>query len=147
MLVPSNKWPKGTGGNPSGRPQGSRNKTTLAVEALLGGEAEGLTRKAIEIALAGDIGALKLCLERIAPVRKDREVAFSLGNLETATDVSAALSDILRAVSEGQITHLEGEIISRVLDAKHEAIATVDYEQRIMALEIFMKDLRELKIT
>ena len=36
-------------GNP-GRPKGARHKVTVAVEALLEGEAEGLTRKAIELA-------------------------------------------------------------------------------------------------
>lgn len=60
---------KGQSGNRDGRPQGSRNKATLAVEALLEGEAEALTRKAIERALEGDIQALRLCLERVCPVR------------------------------------------------------------------------------
>ena len=36
-------FPKGQSGNPSGRPVGARNKTSLAVEALFDGEAEGLT--------------------------------------------------------------------------------------------------------
>ena len=39
---------KGVSGNPAGRPIGARNKTSLAVEALLDGEAEGLTRRAID---------------------------------------------------------------------------------------------------
>ena len=55
----------GQSGNPAGKPKGARNKTTLAVEALLDGEAEALTRKAIERALEGDSVALRLCLERI----------------------------------------------------------------------------------
>jgi hypothetical protein len=49
------------------KPKGTRNKTTLAVEALLDGEAETLTRKAIELAKAGDLAALRVCLDRIAP--------------------------------------------------------------------------------
>ena len=57
-------------GNP-GRPKGARHKTTLAIEALLDGEAEALTRKAIELAKAGDLVALRLCLDRICPPRKD----------------------------------------------------------------------------
>ena len=58
---------KGASGNPLGRPAGSRHKTTLAMEALLDGEAEKLTRKAIDLALAGDMVALRLCLDRTIP--------------------------------------------------------------------------------
>jgi hypothetical protein len=54
------RFRKGQSGNPSGRPPGARNKTTLAAEALLDGEAEALTRKAIERALEGDTTALRL---------------------------------------------------------------------------------------
>ena len=57
-----------TTGN-AGRPKGARNKATQAVLALLEGEGEALTRKAIEMALAGDGAALRLCLDRIAPPR------------------------------------------------------------------------------
>jgi hypothetical protein len=49
------RFQKGQSGNPGGRPLGSRNKTTQAVDALLDGEAETLTRKAIEKAKDGDI--------------------------------------------------------------------------------------------
>jgi hypothetical protein len=45
-----NRWKKGQSGNPSGRPKGARHRTTVAIEALLGGEGEALTRKAIELA-------------------------------------------------------------------------------------------------
>ena len=53
-----------------GRPAGSRNRASLAADALLDGEAEELTRKCIELAKTGDTTALRLCMERIAPVRK-----------------------------------------------------------------------------
>src|SRR6266481_631211 len=45
---------KGRSGNPLGRRVGCRNKTTIAAGALLAGEAEALTRKAVELALVGD---------------------------------------------------------------------------------------------
>ena len=57
---------KGQSGNPRGKPKGLRSKMTLAIEALFEGEAEALTRKAIEKALGGDIVALR---PRIAPGR------------------------------------------------------------------------------
>jgi Family of unknown function (DUF5681) len=43
----------GKSGNPAGKLRGTRNKTTLAVEALLDGEAETITRKAIQLAKDG----------------------------------------------------------------------------------------------
>ena len=64
-------------GNP-GRPKGARHKTTLAIEAILDGEAKALTQKAIEMAMSGDTTALRLCLERLAPPRRDRSVSLSL---------------------------------------------------------------------
>ena len=72
------RFEKGRSGNPRGRPLGSRNSATLAAEALLEGEAEKLTRKCIELAMDGDTVALRLCLERIYPARKDRPVTFPL---------------------------------------------------------------------
>jgi hypothetical protein len=54
---------KGQSGNLAGRPPGSRNRTTFVAEALLEGEAQALTRTAIELALEGDRTALRLCLE------------------------------------------------------------------------------------
>jgi hypothetical protein len=69
-------------GNPAGRPRGARNRATIAAEALLEGEAEALTRKAIELAMAGDPTALRLCLERLVPPRKGRAVAFDLPALD-----------------------------------------------------------------
>ena len=76
----------GQSGNPSGRPHGSRNKATLALEALLDGEGEAITRKAIENALNGDMAAIRLYMERLIPVRKDRTVSFSLPEINGADD-------------------------------------------------------------
>ena len=50
----------GQSGNPKGKPKGARNRAPLAAEVLLDGEAEALTRKAIELALAGDTVALRI---------------------------------------------------------------------------------------
>ena len=50
-----------TAGN-SGRPKGSRNKATIAIESLLQRQAEALSQTAIAKALDGDTVALQLIL-------------------------------------------------------------------------------------
>lgn len=80
------RWRKGASGNKAGKPRGTRHKATLAAETLLEGEAEALSRKAIELALAGDVSALRLCLDRIVPPRKDRPVCFQLPKMIGSKD-------------------------------------------------------------
>ena len=63
---------KGRSGNPAGRRPGSRNKATLAAAALLAGESEALTRTAVDLALAGDPTAMRLCIERVLPPCRER---------------------------------------------------------------------------
>jgi hypothetical protein len=53
----------GCSGNPAGMKPGIRHKATRVALALLNGEVEKLTRKAVELALAGDVTALRLCLD------------------------------------------------------------------------------------
>lgn len=125
---------KFTEGNP-GRPKGSRHKTSVAVEALMEGEAEGLTRKAIELALDGDVTALRLCLERIAPARKDAPVSFEAPRMEGAADAPKALGAILDAVATGDLTPGEAASLSALIDGFRRSLETEELDQRITALE------------
>jgi hypothetical protein len=106
----------GVSGNPSGRPPGARNRATLAVEALLEGEAEALTRKAIERALEGDGAALRLCLDRLAPPRRDRPTPFAMPVLKEAADARDAFAAILKAVAEGELTPTEAALLARLVE-------------------------------
>ena len=71
---------------------GARHKATVAAEALLDGEAEALTRKAVEMALAGDGAALRLCLDRIIPPRRERPVRFNMPVMQSPGDAVAAMA-------------------------------------------------------
>src|SRR5687768_11594926 len=90
-------------GNP-GRRRGSRNKASQVVESLLEGEAEALGRKAVELAIAGDTTALRLCLERLYPPRKHTPVIFALPSMATSQDAVAAAGAVLEAVAGGDLT-------------------------------------------
>ena len=121
-------------GNP-GRPKGARHKATVAAEALLDGEAEGLTRKAIEMAKAGDTTALRLCMDRLLPPRRDRPVSFTLGTLDGPADALAAVVNLIRATAEGEITPIEATAIAAVLETYRKAFEMSDIEARLAALE------------
>jgi hypothetical protein len=125
----------GQSGNPNGRPQGSRNKVTLACDALLEGEAEAITRKAIELAKTGDGPALRLCLERIAPPRKDRPVNFVLPRIETVADLPKASAALLDAVASGELTPGEAAELGKLIEAHVKAIEVTDLQERLARLE------------
>ncbi len=119
----------------AGRPKGTRLKVTRAVEELLEGEAEKISRKALDMALEGDTTALRLCLERIAPARKDAPVRFDLPPINTAQEASQAASAVLLAVSEGEITPLEGATVMALVENYRRVLETSEFEARITALE------------
>src|SRR5437868_15011164 len=95
---------RGRSGNPAGRRAGSCNKTTAAAAALLAGESEALTRKAVELALVGDPTAMRLCLERILPACRERAVKFALPPIESAADIAPAMKAVTSALADGVIT-------------------------------------------
>jgi len=129
----------GQSGNPKGRPKGSRNRTTLAVESLLDGQAETLTQKAIDLALSGDLIALRICLDRILPVRKDRPIEFVLPPIETVADAPRAISAITSAVARGEITANEAADVSRLVEIFVRATEACDLEKRLKTVEEVMK--------
>jgi hypothetical protein len=128
-------WKKGESGNPAGKKPGTRHKATLAVERLLDGEGEELTRKAIELALAGDLTALKLCLDRICPPKKSRPISIDLPDVKTSEGVSLAQTSVVQAVGEGDITPEEGQVLSNILELRRKSIETLEHEQRLGELE------------
>lgn len=107
----------------------------MAAQVLLDGEAEALTRKAVDLALAGDLTALRLCLERIVPPRKDSPVKVKLPTLESAADIPAVTRALLDAVAKGQLTPSEAQAVAGLVEAHRKALETEELERRIAALE------------
>jgi hypothetical protein len=128
-------WPPGVSGNPAGRPPGARNKATMAAEELLDGDAQAITRTAIELAKNGRMGALRLVMERICPPRKDRPVNFMLPKLEQPADALAAAAAIVDAVAAGELTPAEAAELSRVVSTYVATLEANDFEERLRKLE------------
>jgi len=102
----------------------------LAAEALLVGEAEALTRKAIDLALAGNHFALRLCLERILPPTRERTVQFTLPPITELADAPKAIAALLAAVANGELTLTEASELSKLVDAFERAIQAKSLYER-----------------
>jgi Family of unknown function (DUF5681) len=126
---------KGQSGNPAGRAQGSRTKSTLFAEAILENDREGIMDAVVNAAKNGDPTAMRLCVERLVPLRKGRPVVFDLPAIETAADVANALGAIAGAMAAGELTPDEAGAVAGVIEAKRRAIETVEHEERLQKLE------------
>ena len=126
-----------------GRPQGSRNKATIALQALLDEEGEQITRKAIEMAKAGDSAALRLVIDRLIPPVRERRLSLELPKIETPAGVVAAIGVVLDAVGAGKITPSEGQALAGLLEAQRKNMETLELEARVAAVEQSIKNERK----
>ncbi len=143
MAEPTNRKQRGPGrpfqpgqsGNPRGRPAGSRNAATRVIEALLDGEAEAITRKAIDAALGGDMVAIRLVLDRVCPPRKCRPILIDLPPTQDSAGIAAAQQVVVQAVAQGELLLDEATALSALLEARRRAQETEYLEARIERLE------------
>jgi Family of unknown function (DUF5681) len=126
---------KGQSGNPAGRPRGSRNRAAMLLQNLLERDAERIACKAIDLAKKGDIAAIRMCMDRLVPARKDDAIVFELPPLATAADSVAAAAAIAAAVAAGELTASEAAHLAKVIDVYVQALATAGFEERLARLE------------
>jgi len=105
------------------------------MQLLLDGEAQALTRKAVELALDGDTTALRMCLDRIAPPRRERVAPFKLPPVRDAADLAGAMTAIIAATGAGAISADEGSRLARLIEIFLRAVDTRDFERRLQGLE------------
>jgi len=128
------RFTKGTSGNPAGKLPGTRHRYTRIVEAMLESQAEELVAKAIELALAGDVTAIKVCLDRILPARRDRTVHFKIP-VPRDGDAVRTFDRLLTGLARGELTPGEAAILAGVIEARCRTVEHVDLVRRIEILE------------
>ena len=85
--------------------------------------------------MTGDVTALRLCLERIAPARKDAPVTFPLPAMQSAGDAARAAGAVLEAVADGELTPTEGAHVMGLVEAYRRTLEASELEVRLAALE------------
>jgi hypothetical protein len=89
------RFARGRSGNPAGRTRGCPDHVNRAARLLLAGEGEALTRKAVELAPAGDPAALRLCLERIVGPYPEGAVEFVMPPIGNAANQASAIAVVV----------------------------------------------------
>lgn len=123
-----------------GRPQGSRNKATVAAANIFENEAGTIARRAFDMALDGHAGMIKLVLERIVCVK--RSMPVKLPDMPVVTGVadgSKLTAYVLSAVAEGKLSPVDADIVSRGCERHLRALQVSDLEQRLSELEAKLK--------
>ena len=94
-----------------------------------------ISRRAVELALAGDLTAIRLVLERLVSPARDRPIKIELPSIKAAGDLIAAASALTDAVAGGDITPNEASALSNLVGNTAKAIETFELSERLARLE------------
>jgi len=118
----------GQSGNPGGRPA-----TSAKYRKLLDEKAPELVKTLVDMALAGDPAALRLCIERLIPATKARAALVKIkldgGSLPEKGE------QVLQALGTGTLTPDEAGSLLGALANQARLIETAELLARIEALE------------
>ena len=129
------RFKPGQSGNPKGKPRGAKNHATKLAEKLIDNQCEALVQKAVEMALNGDMQALKLLIERLIPARKDRPVKLDLPKIKSAQDIINVMGLIVENVGKGELEPEQAKTLATILEINRKSIETAEIEERLLALE------------
>jgi Family of unknown function (DUF5681) len=126
---------KGNSANLAGKPKGALNHATRTILAMMQGEAEAITRKAIDLALAGDAVAMRLVMERLVSPVRERPVNVAMPKIKTAQDAVEASAVIAEAVANGEIVPGEAAALSALVANTTKILETAELSERLSRLE------------
>jgi hypothetical protein len=125
------RWKPGESGNPAGRKPGSGEVAKL--RAAIAEHLPGIVAQLVEAAMAGDVQAARLLLERVIPPVKAAEVAQAVALPgETLTEQGRA---VLAAVGAGELAPGQGAALLGALGTLARLAEADELEARIAALE------------
>lgn len=114
--------------NRTGRKKGSRNLRHHYLEKIAKENAVGLVRSVIAAAMAGDMIAAKIIIDRLWPRPRTAPIAVDLPSVGTPAEIREAMAAALKQTFDGQISTDDGQAIMAMLKAKLDAhsIRTVE---------------------
>lgn len=133
MAKSSTTWKKGQTGNPGGKKKGTGKVSQL--RALLDPHAEDLVNKAKDMALGGDMTALRLCLERLVPPIKIKDEPVTVEGLDGSKSLVEQGQAIINALAKGGVTPSEAATLMQSVSNQARILEIDELERRITTLE------------
>ena len=129
---PPAAWKPGQSGNPAGRPPGTGEVAKL--RAAIAGNVPAILKSLTDAAIAGDVQAAKVLLERTLPALKPAEQAQAVNIPEgTLTDKGRAVLD---AVAAGELAPGQGAALLTALGTLARVAEIDELTERIKRLEL-----------
>ncbi|ANH11621.1 TPA: DUF5681 domain-containing protein [Legionella pneumophila] len=134
------KFKKGQSGNPGGKKPGTLNKRTR-LATLLEPYAEGLINKTVELAMDGDVNALRLCIERLIPKVTGQQIQIDLQGLdiERSTTLPIIGKKIIDATAKGALSVQDGNQFMHLINTQKEFLAQEELAKRLDEIESHQK--------
>jgi hypothetical protein len=140
------RFAPGTSGNPGGRAKGSYSRSTQLARLLLARNAGPLVRKCIEQAMAGDGVALRLVVERLAPIPRAGSIRIDLPPIKALDDIGPAMARVIGAAAAGEIALDDADRLIALLDKQRIALETPDLELRLRELEAAYREIANAQV-
>jgi hypothetical protein len=128
-------------GNPGG-PGRSKGKgyelQRAAQDAVTPEHVAGIMRKAVLLALQGNLAAMKFVLDRTCgrpPEASQTPLDFALPNLRTATGCANAIDRLVEGISAGTIDLHSAKVMLDLIQCRMKAIELGEFEARLAELE------------
>lgn len=128
------KFQPGKSGNPRGKPQGAKSRFTKMRQELES-DLPALLKSTKEAALAGDMTAMRLLLERTLPPQKATASTVSLPALKKAQTLTEKADAVLGAIADGELPPDVGASLVDALGKLAKLKEMDDMERRLEALE------------
>jgi hypothetical protein len=128
-------WAKGQSGNPKGKPKGAWSRRTVgaSLARVLSTKGKAVLKKCIDVALTGDVSAMRLILERVLP--RERTIVLPLPKIRDAQSAMSALAIIMDSCAEGSLTPSEASNLSGLARIYIELNELNEVKQRLADIE------------
>ena len=129
------RFANGQSGNEGGRPKGMPNRMTARAREILEGHSDEIMLSVCREAIAGNMLAAKMLVERILPARRGSPINIALPPIVAAADAITAMRVVVESLAAGDLSPEEAEALASLVDAGRKTIETADHEARILELE------------